>query len=72
MGADLEMLGIRGSIATYATEIATPSIPFWPLLFNSKPPDQPNRHLSASRVMSCSSSRRVRTQAANAIDIDPR
>ena len=32
---DLEMLAIGGSIATYATDVDTPGIPFWPLLFKN-------------------------------------
>jgi NADPH2:quinone reductase len=32
---DLERLALRGSIATYATDVGTPSIPFWPLLFKN-------------------------------------
>ena len=35
IAADLEMLAIRGSIATYATDVEAPSIPFWPLLFKN-------------------------------------
>ena len=29
------MLAVRGSIATYATDLDTPAIPFWPLLFKN-------------------------------------
>ena len=29
------MLAIRGSIATYATNVDAPDIPFWPLLFKN-------------------------------------
>jgi NADPH:quinone reductase len=32
---DLEVLALGGSIASYATNVATPSIPFWPLLFKN-------------------------------------
>jgi NADPH2:quinone reductase len=32
---DLELLAVRGSIAAYATDAATPTIPFWPLLFKN-------------------------------------
>ncbi len=32
---DLEVLAIGGSIATYATDVDTPAIPFWPLLFKN-------------------------------------
>ena len=35
IAADLEVLSIRGSIATYATDVEAPSIPFWPLLFKN-------------------------------------
>jgi NADPH2:quinone reductase len=35
IAADMEVLGVRGSIATYATDVDTPSIPFWPLLFKN-------------------------------------
>jgi NADPH2:quinone reductase len=35
VGTDLEVLALNGSIATYATDAATPSIPFWPLLFKN-------------------------------------
>jgi NADPH2:quinone reductase len=35
IAADLEMLAIRGSVATYATDTDAPSIPFWPLLFKN-------------------------------------
>src|SRR5260370_39511921 len=30
---DLELLTMGGSIATYATNSATPTIPFWPMVF---------------------------------------
>jgi NADPH2:quinone reductase len=32
---DLELLAVHGSLATYATDAATPPIPFWPLLFKN-------------------------------------
>jgi NADPH2:quinone reductase len=32
---DLEVLAVGGSISTYATDVDTPSIPFWPLLFKN-------------------------------------
>jgi NADPH2:quinone reductase len=32
---DLELLSVHGSVATYATDAATPPIPFWPLLFKN-------------------------------------
>ena len=32
---DLELLALGGSIATYATRVAAPAIPFWPLVFNN-------------------------------------
>jgi NADPH2:quinone reductase len=32
---DLEVLGGGGSIAAYATDVETPAIPFWPLLFKN-------------------------------------
>jgi NADPH2:quinone reductase len=32
---DLELLSVHGSLATYATDAATPPIPFWPLLFKN-------------------------------------
>jgi NADPH2:quinone reductase len=35
IGSDVELLAIRGSVAAYATDVATPSIPFWPLLFKN-------------------------------------
>jgi NADPH2:quinone reductase len=35
IATDLELLGVRGSIATYATDVAEPQIPFWPLLFKN-------------------------------------
>jgi NADPH:quinone reductase len=35
IAADLELLAVRGSVATYATDVATPAISFWPLLFKS-------------------------------------
>lgn len=33
--ADLELLAIHGSVATYATDKGSPAIPFWPLLFKN-------------------------------------
>ena len=35
IAADMEMLAVRGLIATYATDVDTPNIPFWPLLFKN-------------------------------------
>jgi NADPH:quinone reductase len=35
LAKDLEALAIGGSIGTYATDVDTPSIPFWPLLFKN-------------------------------------
>jgi NADPH:quinone reductase len=35
IGIDLELLSVHGSVATYATNAATPPIPFWPLLFKN-------------------------------------
>ena len=35
IATDLELLAVRGSIATYATDIDAPDIPFWPLLFKN-------------------------------------
>jgi hypothetical protein len=35
VATDLELLALDGSIATYATDAATPPIPFWPLLFKN-------------------------------------
>jgi NADPH2:quinone reductase len=32
---DMEILGIRGSVATYASDAESPNIPFWPLLFKN-------------------------------------
>jgi NADPH2:quinone reductase len=32
---DMELLGLRGSVATYASDADSPSIPFWPLLFKN-------------------------------------
>jgi NADPH:quinone reductase len=32
---DLELLKTGGSIATYATNAATPTIPFWPMVFKN-------------------------------------
>ena len=33
--ADLELLNLGGSIATYATDIGNPKIPFWPMVFKN-------------------------------------
>lgn len=35
IAADVDMLDVRGSIATYATNVDTPAIPFWLLLFKN-------------------------------------
>ena len=35
IAADLELLALRGSVATYATDVGTPAIPFWPLVFKN-------------------------------------
>ena len=35
ISTDMEMLAVRGLVATYATDVATPAIPFWPLLFKN-------------------------------------
>jgi NADPH:quinone reductase len=35
ISTDMEVLAVRGSVATYATDVATPAIPFWPLLFKN-------------------------------------
>lgn len=32
---DLECLKLGGSVASYATDVATPKIPFWPLVFKN-------------------------------------
>ena len=32
---DLELLAVHGSVATYATDVDTPAIPFWRLLFKN-------------------------------------
>jgi NADPH2:quinone reductase len=32
---DIELLRIGGTIATYASNVGTPTIPFWPLVFNN-------------------------------------
>jgi NADPH2:quinone reductase len=32
---DLELLKMGGSIATYATNAATPTVPFWPMVFQN-------------------------------------
>jgi NADPH2:quinone reductase len=35
IATDLELLAVAGSVATYATDVETPAIPFWPLLFKN-------------------------------------
>ena len=35
IATDLELLAVGGSVATYATCVETPAIPFWPLLFKN-------------------------------------
>lgn len=35
VGADVELLTVGGSIATYATDVDHPAMPFWPLLFKN-------------------------------------
>lgn len=35
IGTDLELLAPRGSVASYASDAPSPSIPFWPLLFRN-------------------------------------
>jgi len=35
IATDLEVLAVRGSVATYATDLETPALPFWPLLFKN-------------------------------------
>jgi NADPH:quinone reductase len=35
IATDLELLAVRGSVATYATDEGEPAIPFWPLLFKN-------------------------------------
>jgi NADPH2:quinone reductase len=35
IATNLELLALGGSIATYATDVATPQIPYWPLLFKN-------------------------------------
>ncbi len=35
IAADVDMLDVRGSIATYATNVDAPAIPFWLLLFKN-------------------------------------
>jgi NADPH2:quinone reductase len=35
IAADMEMVAVRGSVATFATNADTPKIPFWPLLFKN-------------------------------------
>ena len=33
VAADTQMLALEGSIATYATNVPAPELPFWPLVF---------------------------------------
>jgi NADPH:quinone reductase len=35
IATDLEVLAVRGSAATYATDVDSRAIPFWPLLFKN-------------------------------------
>ena len=35
VGADVDLLKMGGSIATYATNLATPAIPFWLMVFKN-------------------------------------
>ena len=35
LATDLEVLAVRGSVATYATDTESPALPFWPLLFKN-------------------------------------
>jgi NADPH2:quinone reductase len=35
LGADVDLLKVGGSIATYATNVATPTIPFWLMVFKN-------------------------------------
>ena len=35
IATDLELLAVGGSVATYATDLDRPAIPFWPLLFKN-------------------------------------
>jgi NADPH2:quinone reductase len=35
IAADVGLLALGGSIATYATDAASPEIPFWPLVFQN-------------------------------------
>jgi NADPH2:quinone reductase len=35
IATDLELLAVRGSVATYATDLENPALPFWPLLFKN-------------------------------------
>jgi NADPH2:quinone reductase len=35
VGADVDLLKMGGSIATYATNVATPAIPFWLMVFKN-------------------------------------
>jgi len=37
VGADVDLLKMGGSIATYATNVATPTIPFWLMVFKNIP-----------------------------------
>lgn len=35
IGADVELLNMGGSIATYATDVEKPDVPFWPMVFKN-------------------------------------
>jgi NADPH:quinone reductase len=35
IATDLDLLAVHGSVAAYATDVETPAIPFWPLLFKN-------------------------------------
>ena len=35
LATDLEVLAVRGSVATYAIDTEGPALPFWPLLFKN-------------------------------------
>jgi NADPH:quinone reductase len=35
IATDLEILAVGGSIATYATNVDEPTVPYWPLLFKN-------------------------------------
>ena len=35
LATDLELLALGGSIATYASDVATPQIPYWPMVFQN-------------------------------------